>query len=239
MRSRPVGSGWPPPPAARLHADHDRADRGGHARGTPLVVFVGETPMPPSGTTRASTSARWRRRPVPASSPRTDRALLEDVRELLRRRTRARPVVLSVPMDLQKRRSEAARLSPVGRDDAAIERMRPIQQMMRRKAVRTRRARSSSPARERCALARRRLEELGEQPVPCWRPRSAPRAFSTTTRARSASPAPSPAIWRANISPHADLVIAVGASLNDYTTDSGYMFPTPRSSRSTSHPRGL
>ena len=171
--------------------------------------------------------------------------LLEDVREAFYVAAyERRPVVLSVPMDLQSRTFEWL---PDYRPSAELlprpQRMAPDPQMVA-EAVQLI-AGASKPiilAGEGAVRsgAGAVLEKLGERTGALLATTlRAKWLYSTAALGRSASPARSPATWRANISPAADVVIAVGASLSAYTTEQGYMFPNAKVIQIDAQPRGL
>ena len=214
-------------------------------RGTPLIVFVGDTP-----TTDGYHVQGIDQRPLAEATGarfialRTMDRLLEDVREAFYVAAyERRPVVLSVPMDLQSRTFEWL---PDYRPSAELmprpQRMAPDPQMIA-EAVQLI-AGASKPiilAGEGAVRsgAGAVLEKLGERTGAL---------LATTLRAKGffdRSP------WAIGISgafagdlareylAAADVVIAVGASLSAYTTEQGYMFPNAKVIQIDAQPRGL
>jgi acetolactate synthase I/II/III large subunit len=214
-------------------------------RGTPLVVFVGDTPIGDAYHVQGidqrpfteATGARF----IPLRS--VDR-LLDDVREAFYVAAyERRPVVLSVPMDLQSRTFEwlpdyhpSADLMP------RPQRMAPDPQMIAEAADLIKAAAKPIILAGEGAVrsdAGAALEKLGEQTGAL---------LATTLRAKGyfdRSP------WAIGISgafagdlareylAAADLVVAVGASLSAYTTEQGYMFPNAKVIQIDAQPRGL
>jgi thiamine pyrophosphate-dependent acetolactate synthase large subunit-like protein len=214
-------------------------------RGTPLIVFVGDTP-----TTDGYHVQGIDQRPLAEATGarfialRTMDRLLEDVREAFYVAAyERRPVVLSVPMDLQSRTFEWL---PDYRPSAELmprpQRMAPDPEMVA-EAVQLI-AGASKPiilAGEGAVRsgAGAVLEKLGERTGAL---------LATTLRAKGffdRSP------WAIGISgafagdlareylAAADVVIAVGASLSAYTTEQGYMFPNAKVIQIDAQPRGL